>query len=63
MACTLAAFDFADLGAKRRRSLQAGVVDGPWERAGAPHGADRPPPHPFFHTPDAIARPGAPQVA
>jgi hypothetical protein len=30
----LAAFDFADLGARRRRALQAGGVDGPWKRPG-----------------------------
>jgi hypothetical protein len=59
----LEAFDFADLGAKRRLALlQGGVADSPWKRPGAPHGADRPPPHPS-HTPDPIAPPGAPQAA
>ena len=63
MACTLEAFGFADLRAKKRRSLQAGVVDGPWRRPGAPQGADRPPPHFPPDAPDPIARPGAPQAA
>jgi hypothetical protein len=60
----LEAFDFADLRAKRRRALQAGVVEGPWKRPGSPYRADRPPPPPPLFLPtDPLARPGAPQAA